>query len=167
MAMRSFPPPAPKALPVLAAPCLARIVSVAPGGVSVEIPGAAGPVTARVTSTLGARQLAHACAENHSAVVVFEGGNSGRPIIVGLVEPAGDERVEVEPSGLVAKGGEALEATLDGKRVVLDAEDEIVLQCGQASITLRRNGRVVIRGTYVETYATGTNRLKGGQVLIN
>ncbi len=53
---------------------------------------------------------------------------------------------------------------MDGKRVVLTAEDEVVFQCGKASITLRRNGRVVIRGVYVETYATGTNRVKGGQV---
>jgi hypothetical protein len=47
------------------------------------------------------------------------------------------------------------------------AQDEIVLECGSASITLRRNGRVVIRGEYVETYSEGTNRIKGGQVRIN
>lgn len=60
-----------------------------------------------------------------------------------------------------------LEALVDGKRVVIEAADEIVLQCGKASITLRRNGRVVIRGTYVETRAEGVNRVKGGSVQIN
>jgi len=60
-----------------------------------------------------------------------------------------------------------LEADIDGRRVRVVAKDEIVLECGQASITLRRNGKIVIRGTYVETYATGTNRVKGGQVRIN
>jgi len=53
------------------------------------------------------------------------------------------------------------------KRITLEAQDEIVLQCGQASITLRRNGRIVIRGTYVESRSKGTNRIKGGSVLIN
>jgi hypothetical protein len=60
-----------------------------------------------------------------------------------------------------------LSATVDGKQVVLEAKDEIVLRCGQASITLRRNGRIVIRGTYVETRSSGVNRIKGGSVQIN
>ena len=34
-------------------------------------------------------------------------------------------------------------------------------------MTLRRNGKVIIKGTYVETYSTGTNRIKGGQIRMN
>ncbi|HEY6876702.1 MAG TPA: hypothetical protein VI299_01735 [Polyangiales bacterium] len=60
-----------------------------------------------------------------------------------------------------------VEALVDGKRVVLDAQDEIVLRCGKASITLRRNGRIVIRGTHVETQSQGVNRIRGGSVQIN
>ena len=60
-----------------------------------------------------------------------------------------------------------IEADVDGRRVRLTARDEIVLQCGKASITLRRNGRVIVRGTYIETHSDGTNRIKGGQVQIN
>ena len=60
-----------------------------------------------------------------------------------------------------------LEADVDGRRVRVTAKDEIVLECGKASITLRRNGRVIVRGTYVETHSEGTNRIKGGQVQIN
>jgi hypothetical protein len=61
----------------------------------------------------------------------------------------------------------ALEAVIDGRRVVLDARDEIVLRCGKATITLRSNGRIVIRGTYIETHSAGVNRIKGGSVQIN
>lgn len=50
---------------------------------------------------------------------------------------------------------------------MIDAADELVLRCGQASITLRRNGRVLINGTHVETQAEGVNRIKGGSVQIN
>jgi hypothetical protein len=60
-----------------------------------------------------------------------------------------------------------LEARIDGQRVVLEARDEIVLMCGEASITLRRNGRIAIRGAQVETRARGVNRIKGGSVSIN
>ena len=60
-----------------------------------------------------------------------------------------------------------IQADVDGTRVKITAKDEIVLECGLASVTLRRNGRVIIRGTYVETQSEGTNRIKGGQVQIN
>lgn len=60
-----------------------------------------------------------------------------------------------------------IETDVDGKRVRIVAKDEIVLECGKASITLRRNGRVIVRGTHVETNSDGTNRIKGGQVQIN
>jgi hypothetical protein len=60
-----------------------------------------------------------------------------------------------------------IETDVDGNRVRLVAKDEIVLECGKASITLRRNGRIIVRGTHVETNSEGTNRIKGGQVQIN
>jgi hypothetical protein len=59
------------------------------------------------------------------------------------------------------------EADVDGARVRIKARDEVVIECGKAMITLRRNGRVIIRGTHVETHSSGTNRIKGGQVRVN
>jgi hypothetical protein len=51
--------------------------------------------------------------------------------------------------------------------VAIVAEDEIILECGKASITLRRNGRVVVRGTHVQTDSDGVNLVRGAQVRIN
>jgi hypothetical protein len=62
---------------------------------------------------------------------------------------------------------QVIEADVDGRRVKIIAREEIVLECGNASITLRSNGRIIIKGTYVETCSEGTNRIKGGQVRIN
>ena len=59
------------------------------------------------------------------------------------------------------------EARVDGKRVVIEGEHEVVLRCGEASITLRRDGKVVLRGAYIETTAKGLNRIRGGSVKIN
>jgi hypothetical protein len=59
------------------------------------------------------------------------------------------------------------EVVVDGERKQIEGSKEIVLRCGKASITLRSNGRIIIRGAYVETRASGTNRIKGGAVLIN
>ena len=60
-----------------------------------------------------------------------------------------------------------LDLKINGKRIEIEGQDEVILRCGEASITLRRNGRVVVRGAYVETRSKGTNRIKGGVVLIN
>jgi hypothetical protein len=86
-------------------------------------------------------------------LLTFDAERADRPIVVGLLA-----------SGAPTT---AVDAVVDGKRVVITGHDEIVLQCGQASITLRRNGRVVVRGTYVETRSKGTNRIRGGTVEIN
>jgi len=56
---------------------------------------------------------------------------------------------------------------VDGKRVAIEGADEIELRCGEASITLRRNGKIIIKGTYVESSSKGVNRVKGGAIKIN
>jgi hypothetical protein len=91
--------------------------------------------------------------DGDEVLLVFEGERSHRPVLVGV----GPQTQPTTP----------LEATVDGQRVVIEGREEIVLRCGQASITLRRNGRIVVRGTYVETHAQGVNRIKGGSVRIN
>ena len=82
-------------------------------------------------------------------------------------DAAGVATPEPEPVAGAAEPMPVIEADVDGRRVRVTARDEIVLECGKASITLRRNGRVIVRGTYVETHSEGTNRIKGGQVQIN
>ena len=145
---------------------LGRIAAVdAAGMVSVEVPGAPQARAARLAVSLTRDDLLAAREAGGSAVLVFENGDPALPIIVGLVQTVGPP-----PDALHNDSPEVpqvLEADVDGKRVRITAQDEIVLECGSASITLRRNGRVVVRGTYVESYSDGTNRIKGGQVRIN
>jgi hypothetical protein len=56
---------------------------------------------------------------------------------------------------------------VDGKRVVLEGQDEVVLRCGEASITLTRNGKIAIRGKYLLSRSSGVNRILGGSVQVN
>jgi hypothetical protein len=81
--------------------------------------------------------------------------------------PLPDARRADERKGLVPPAGIVFEAEIDGSRLRIGARDEVVIQCGKASITLRRNGKVIIKGTQVESHSTGTNRIKGGQVRVN
>jgi Domain of unknown function (DUF6484) len=145
---------------------LGRIVDVdAQGAVSVEVPGAGGPRAARLAVPLSREELLATLETGASVVLVFENGDPALPIIVGLVQAVSHASGTARSAN--SDVAHVVEADVDGKRVRITAQDEIVLECGSASITLRRNGRVIVRGTYVESYSDGTNRIKGGQVRIN
>lgn len=139
--------------PVLPAALLGVIVGFEPErGPLVNFAGnAAGPVSARLLVAADVASLQQAAAARTPAALVFEGGDPARPLIVGFVQA---------PSG-------GREAQIDGRKVVLTGEEEVELRCGEASISLKKNGKLVIRGAYVETRAKGTNRIKGGSVQIN
>lgn len=51
--------------------------------------------------------------------------------------------------------------------LVLAATKNLTLQCGKGSITLRGDGKVLIKGKELVSSAEGMNRLKGGAVAIN
>jgi hypothetical protein len=121
------------------------------------------PISARLATTATRQRIETAILLQQPVVIVCEQGDPLRPIIVGFM---GTVEQDV-PIDSTTEHQHVVEADVDGKRVRIVRKDEIILQCGQASITLRRNGRVVIRGTHVETESEGTNRIKGGQVRIN
>ena len=125
------------------------------GAPLVEFDGSAGGVAARALANLRRSLARGSGSPGLELLLAFDRERADRPIVVGIL---GEGTQSASP---------AFEAVVDGKRVVIEGQDEIVLKCGQASITLRRNGRLVVRGTYVETRANGVNRIRGGTVEIN
>lgn len=109
--------------------------------------------------------------------LLFEDGDAGRPIIMGLI--VNDSTLLIcEPQDTAEKDGEFTidnwnnaendqELSVDGEKIELLAKKEIVLKCGKSSITMTRAGKVIIRGTYISTKSSGANRIKGGSVQIN
>ncbi len=106
------------------------------------------PVSARSTVALAEVDV------GKDVAVSFEQGDPGRPIVLGKLWQPGP----VEP---------AVAANVDNERLVLSAKQEIVLQCGDASITLTKAGKILLRGNYVLSRSSGVNRIKGGSVQIN
>ncbi len=130
----------------------------ASGAPLVEFSGnrAADPVEAKTTVDLLEKQIG--C----EVVLMFEPSDWQKPIILGVIHPP------AAPADCTsASQAKPVEVKLDGHQLVLSADQEIVLRCGQASITLTRAGKVLIEGEYLLSRSAGVNRIKGGSVQIN
>ncbi len=51
--------------------------------------------------------------------------------------------------------------------VTIDADKGLTLSCGNASITLKRDGKIIVRGTEIVSRASRKNRIRGATVSIN
>jgi hypothetical protein len=137
--------------------------------------GDRGPVIARCLATIDPDVLARGGARGALVNVVFAQGNPEHPIVMGFVDDgmgAGTPGAPAEPVVAPPSSGQTgpdLALRVDGRPRVLpiEAQEELILKCGQASITLKRDGKIVIKGRYVESHASSTNRIKGAQVKIN
>jgi hypothetical protein len=150
----------------MTAPLVGRIVSVAADGrASVIFPGAVAPTAARCAvpdvTVSSVDDLVDA-----NVLLLFEGGDPARPIIVGFVRErlwttaAGPEARRPSPEGPAPSGARTAHVVIEGDRAV-------VLRCGPASITLTADGRIVIKGTTLTSRASETNKVRGAVVLIN
>lgn len=136
----------------------------------------------------------HALSHQHigrQVALMFVNGELNQPIIVGLIHSplyalldnlsvattgnGVEEDTVIFESALskreapniekVAETSETLR--VDGKRVVIEGHEEITLSCGEASITLTKAGKILIRGTYLQSRSSGVNRILGGSVQVN
>jgi hypothetical protein len=140
------------------------------GALLVDFAGnAAGPLPARSLVALDDATIRQSLANRQGVVLLFENEDPRLPIIVGLLSPEPGAALLGSLLRQPSAAAEArrIEARVDGKRVVVEGEHEVVLRCGESSITLRRDGKVILRGAYIETTAKGLNRIRGGSVKIN
>lgn len=140
---------------------IAKLIAVADSGdalIALPAGGGAALAPARSLALLRKEDVGRAVA------LMFENGRSDRPLVVGVIEEepsaTGRDAADDEMGGGPSLG-------IDGHRLVLTAIREIVLRCGKGSVTITREGKILIRGTHIVTRASGVNRIKGGSVQIN
>jgi len=121
----------------------------------VVFPGQAG------TAAQAARSITNLQSVSFGADVIlqFDQGDVQLPIIMGVIQSPQDWTQEINT--------QQLDVDTDGHQLQIQAQDKLTLRCGEASITLTRAGKILIKGTYLSSRATGTHRIKGGCVQIN
>ena len=115
-------------------------------------------VAARSTTALRRAQV------GATVLVLCENGDVRKPIVVGVLQ---DRPVAESVPASPDLRSQLVSVRADDDCLVLSAERQIVLECGAASITLTRAGKVLINGTYVLSKSSGYNKLKGAAVDIN
>jgi len=107
---------------------------------------------ARATTDIGIADI------GRSVVLAFDRDDQS-PIILGCIRQEGQ--------GSRSAPQNHVEVEADGTRLKVSAQEQLVLRCGNASITLTKAGKVLIQGTYVSCASSGLNRVKGAAVQIN
>ncbi|RWB01531.1 DUF6484 domain-containing protein [Mesorhizobium sp.] len=107
-------------------------------------------------TAVSARSLAELSSDmiGSEVALLFQDGDPARPLIVGRI---------VEPARPASKP----QIIRDGERVRITGDERIELRCGKATIIMEKDGRITIRGTYVTSHASATNRIRGGSVNLN
>ncbi|RKH68639.1 hypothetical protein D7V93_00970 [Corallococcus llansteffanensis] len=155
-----------------------RLVGVSLEGLPlVQFEGGPGPVPARSFVALDMAQLRVAAGEQRQAVLLFEEGDPARPLLVAMAQDSHSPSLLdqlLEGSARPGSSETPAPATETGaknsvpeERVVLGAQRELVLQVGEASITLRRDGTILLRGVRVESRASGLQLIRGGKIELN
>jgi hypothetical protein len=98
--------------------------------------------------------------------LMFEAGDPGKPIVIGRIENLGIAPQKAAGSTL-SGASPIVDLDIDGERVTLAAHHELLLRCGKASILLRSDGKIIIKGTELLSRASGLNKIKGAAVHIN
>ncbi len=131
--------------------CIGKIVGITGDGrPMVDFPGnKIAELVARAAITLAKRPRVPPA--GIPVVLAFEDGDPSAPVVVGMISAA-----FCPPAA-----GEIEE------ELVFEAGRQIVLRCGKSVVTLRRDGKIVIRGAEVVTRASGRNKIRGSSVEIN
>ncbi|TDR34956.1 hypothetical protein DFR29_1412 [Tahibacter aquaticus] len=99
-----------------------------------------------------------------SVALSFEQGDPARPIILGVLITD----FQTPTATVAADDASPAEVIVDGyERVAIQARSTLELRCGDAAILMHADGRIEIRGHYITSHATATQRIRGGSVQIN
>jgi hypothetical protein len=136
------PEPAPPALRT------ARVARMVEGGAEITMRGADQPVVAVLDEGVDRELIARALEGGEAVLVETSPGQD--PVVVGVVQTRVPQKVE-----------------LKAKEIILDAEREVVIRAGRASVRMREDGDVEVIGSRILTMSRGLFRIVGRMLRLN
>jgi hypothetical protein len=101
----------------------------------------------------------HGAHIGRALLLMFEEADARRPLIIGVLRDNSQNALSGTPGNV--------EVDADGERMVVTAKQQLVLRCGKACLTLTKDGKVLIEGTYLLSRSSGVNSIKGGSIQLN
>ncbi len=128
------------------------------GQILVDFPGNSyGLLTARSTVKVGDGDV------KKNVVLAFENADQRLPIVIGLIQDAPiASRREIHLDKQAVD-----DIRVDGRNIVLDAAKRVEIRCGQSSLIMQSDGKIIIKGNYIISRARQVNKVKGAAVKIN
>jgi hypothetical protein len=115
----------------------------------------------------GVDNLTELAAQQASIVLVFENADASRPIIVGVLQSNCSVRSETSTNRTTVLERGSYDVTADSHQLRIEAREELTLRCGKGSLSIRKDGKILLRGTNITSRAAQVNKIKGGAVRIN
>lgn len=115
------------------------------------------------------------------AALLFNGGDLNKPVIIGIIhcemmdvlenrapsQESDEAWLNQSHSIGEPEKEKGVDIVVDGKEHCIEAKEQMTLKCGKASITLTKDGKILLRGSYISSRSSGTHRILGGSVQIN
>jgi hypothetical protein len=136
--------------PAPVAPALrtARVVAVNGNEAQIAYRGRGAPVTAVIDEGVDRALVTRAMAGNEAVLVEVD--PEVGPVIVGVVQTRIPDEVEIK-----------------ARKVVLDADEELLLRAGRGALRIREDGDVELVGSRISTLSRGLFRIVGRVLRLN
>jgi hypothetical protein len=99
-----------------------------------------------------------------AVLLAFENADPALPIIIGQPRDLPEPDPQGDNPGTIRTPHDI---TMTVSSLHLDARQEIVLRCGEGSLTIRADGTVVLRGTRLLSRSSGSNKIQGASIRLN
>lgn len=150
---------------LLSTPCIGRLAGVSRQGEVLVTYEGYGPFPAKLLSGVKRKEISGSGQQGREVLLVFEKGNPERPVIIGLMEDRLEDIISFEVATENVPAPQHVQ--IDGKQITIEAEDEVLLKCGKGSILIRKDGKIIIKGTDLLSRSTGAQRIRGASVNVN
>jgi hypothetical protein len=123
------------------------------------------PTLARHLANIEVQELLGSEQQGREVLISFIDNDPNQPVIIGVLASVVDDMVQMELTS--AEKPDMNNVISDGESVLISAEKQIVLVCGKSSLMLRKDGKIIAKGTNILSRASASNKVKGGSVEIN